>query len=213
MAYPRALTPSALMGLSEFRIEVIRWSGSPDSRSVVTRLFDTRAAYGRWQSFHFELLKNVAASRNLQEQRAQFRKASFSLIHRQALFDHLRESHVMGREREAIIRALNSAGDYSRAVIAEHSRYLQANSSLFCTDYLETSVMDDLEFSAGLADYRERYREFFGVYCGWIIAEDRGDDYALRPLIPELKKELLQAQLQLLRIPNTTTRPTRLKAA
>jgi hypothetical protein len=202
------------MGLSESRIEMIRWSGVPEIRSVVTRLLDTRAVYSRWRSFHYGLLKDVAASRNLQEQRAQFRKASFSLIHRQALFEHLRVSRVMGREREAIFSVLYSSADYSRAVIAEHGRYLQANSSLFCTDYLESSVMDDSEFSAGLADYREKYLQYFGVYCDWIIAEDRGEDYALRPLIPELKKELLQGQLQLLRIPNTTTtRATRLKAA
>lgn len=171
------------------------------------------SAYGRWQSFHFGLMKYVGASRNLQEQRACFRRTSFSLIHRQALFDHLRESRVAGREREAIIAALHSSGDYSRAVIAEHGRYLQANSSLFCTDYLESCVMNDAAFSAGLADYREKYREYFGAYCGWIIAEHRGEDYALLSLIPEMKKKLSEQRSSLLQTPGANERQIRLKAA
>lgn len=210
---PRVLTPRALMHISEFRIEAVRRSGPADWRSLVTRLFDTRAAYQRWQSFHYGLMKYVGASKNPQEQRANFRRTSFSLIHRQALFDHLRESHVTGHDREAIVAALHSSADYSRAVIAEHGRYLQANSSLICTDYLESSVMHDAAFSAGLADYRDKYREYFGVYCGWIVAEDRGEDYALRSLIPEMKSKLAELRSSLLHTPNAAERHVRLKAA
>ena len=205
--FARAPTPSALMGISESRIELIRWSAASHSRSVVTRLFDTGKAYSRWQSFHYNLMKDVAASRNWQEQRARIRKASFNLIHRQALFDHLRVSQVRGRERNAIVSALYASTDYSRAVVNEHVRYLQSNSSLFCTDYLESSLMDDAAFAAELEQYREMYQEYFSLYCGWIIAEDRGEDYALRPLIPAMKKELLNAQLRLLQLPNVSAHP------
>jgi hypothetical protein len=202
----RALTPNVLMNFSEFRIDAIRRSATSDDGSVVKRLFDSPVTYRRWQSFHFDLMKNVAASNTRGEQRVRIRETSFRLIHRQALFEHLRESRVRGRERAVIFAALHRSTDYARAVVAEHSQFLQSNSSLFCTDYIESSILEDTNFSDELSKYREMYQEYFSLYCGWIIAEDRGSEYPLVQLIRAMKRELLEERVRLLAMPNAAHR-------
>ena len=197
----RVLTSRALMEVSESRIATIRQSGSADSRLVVNRLFDTGVGYRHWHTFHWGLMKMVAASDTRTHQVVSLRKTSFNLVHRQALFEYLRESRTTGRRREVIFSALHGSTNYSRAVIGEHGRYLESNSSLFCADYLEASVMDDATFGAELLQYRSTYMQFFSLYCGWIIAEARGADYVLYPLIPEMKKLLWTMRARLLAMP------------
>ena len=197
----RVLSSRALMEVSESRIAMLRQSGSADSRLVVDRLFDTGAGYRRWQAFHLGLMKTVAASDTRTQQLVSLRKTTFNLVHRQALFEYLRESRTTGRRRQVIFSALHGSTNYSRAVIGEHGRYLESNSSLFCADYLEASVMDDATFSAELRQYRATYMQFFSLYCGWIIAQDRGADYPLYALIPEMKKLLWTMRTRLLAMP------------
>jgi hypothetical protein len=189
------------MEVSESRIATIRQSGSAASRLVVGRLFDTGVGYRHWLTFHWGLMKMVAASDTPTHQVASLRKTSLNLVHRQALFEYLRESRTTGRRREVIFSALHGPTNYSRAVIGEHGRYLESNSSLFCADYLEASVMDDATFGAELAQYRSTYMQFLSLYCGWIIAEDRGADYPLYALIPEMKQLLRTKRTQLLAMP------------
>ncbi|MEO8224991.1 MAG: hypothetical protein ABI661_09295 [Gammaproteobacteria bacterium] len=200
MASP-ALTSGVLMDVSESWIEKIRWSGSAATRLVVDRLFDKPLFYRRWLSFHYDLMQKVAASDSQKEQLVRLRKTSFNLLHRQALFEHIRAAGVAGADREALFSALHGSASYSRAVLTEHGRFLESNSSLYCTDYLEMAVMKDTAFSAALADYRRQYMEFFAIYCSWVIAEQRGQDYFLAPVIPEMKKELLGMQRQILAMP------------
>ena len=196
-----ALTPSVLMDASESWIEKIRWSDSADVRLVVDRLFDRPVTYSRWLSFHYDLMKKVAAGHSSKEQLLRLRKTSFNLLHRQALFEHIRTAKVTGSDREALFSALHASKNYARAVLDEHGRFLESNSSLFCTDYLEMFIRHDSAFGAAFADYRTRYLEFFAIYCGWVLAEYRGDDYCLAPVIPEIKMELLSLQRRIVAMP------------
>jgi len=197
----QALTSSVLMDVSESWIEQIRRSDSPDIRLVVDRLCDTPATYSRWLSFHYDLMKKVGASDTATEQLIRLRKTSFSLLHRQALFEHIRTARVIGSDRAALFAAFHGSTSYAKAVLAEHGRFLESNSSFFCTDHLELSVLNDTAFGAALADYRTQYMEFFAIYCDWVLAEHRGDDFSLAPMIPELKTQLLGLQRRIMAMP------------
>ncbi len=61
--------------------------------------------------------------------------------------------------------------------------------------------MDDDRFNAELASYRSGYMEFFSLFCDWIIAEERGQDFMLRPMLPKMKHDLSQMQAQLMTMP------------
>ncbi len=196
-----ALSASVLMNVSELRIEDIRWSGSELERQVVNRIFETPDSYDHWESFHSGLMNTVGNGSNRKEQLVKMRRTRFTLIHRQSLFQYLRDSGVKGEKRTAVIRAFHDTTDYMRAVVTEHGRFLRSNSSLYCTDHLADSVLRDTRFTNGLAHYRQRYMDYFAMYCNWIIAEQPGDQYATRRLIPETKNLLAGMQNRLLRMP------------
>lgn len=200
----QALTSGVLMDASESWIEKIRWSDAADVRLVVDRLFDRPVTYSRWLSFHYDLMKKVAAGHSSKEQLLRLRKTSFSLLHRQALFEHIRTAKVPGPDREALFSALHASKGYARAVLEEHGRFLESNSSLFCTDYLEMFIRHDSAFGAAFAQYRTQYMEFFAIYCAWVLAEYRGEDYCLAPVIPEIKMQLLSLQRRIVAMPNGT---------
>ncbi len=98
----QALTASVLMDVSESWIEQIRRSESTDIRLVVDRLCDTPT-----------------------EQLVRLRKTSFSLPHRQALFEHIRTAQVTGSDRAALFAAFHISTSYAKAVLAEHGRFLE----------------------------------------------------------------------------------------
>ena len=45
----------------------------------------------------------------------------------------------------------------------------------------------------------------FAIYCGWILAEYRGDGYCLAPVIPEIKMQLLSLQRRIVAMPDGMT--------
>lgn len=195
------LSSAMLMDASESRIDVLRRSGSAEKRLVVERLVETPVTYSRWLSFHYGIMQKVAAGESAREQRLRLRKASFTLVHRQALFQHLRDAGISGRARHALFRTLHGGTDYARAVVAEHGLFLESNSSLFCTQHLDFSLMNDAEFGEQLDAYRDAYMEFFALYCNWVIAEDRGQFYPFAPMFPEMKQQLLAMQSRLVALP------------
>ena len=199
--HQRALLSRTLMDLSELRIDQIRWGGSDDERQVVNRLFESPSSYRHWEAFHGGLMRRVGGDSSRKGQLLTLRQTRFELIHRQALFEFLRESSVTGRQRNELFGVLHGTQDYTRAVLAEHARYLQSNSSLFCADHLSFSVMGDLRFSRGLERYRRHYLDYFGHYCRWILSDSKGKDLPDRQLLPQLKAKLQSVQQYLLALP------------
>ena len=196
-----ALSASVLMNVSESRIEDIRWSGSDDERRLVNRLFETPGSYDMWESYHSGLMKGVGCGSNRKDQLIKMRKTRFALIHRQALFQYLRDSGLKGERREVVINAFHDSSDYMQAVVREHGRFLRSNSSLFCTDHLAYRLLRDNRFSNGIAHYRQRYMDYFSLYCNWIIAESEGSEFPMRRLLLESKRNLSQMQTRLLSMP------------
>ena len=197
----RALCSKVFMDVSESRIEGIRWSGSDDEQLYVNRLFDNPATYRRWESFHFGLMNKVSANHTSKGQIVGLRKMWFSLVQHQSLFQHLQESQVKGREREILVSAFYASSDYSKAVIAEHGRYLHSNSSLLCSVYLGSALMDDTRFNAELEQWRQDYMEYYSLYCDWIIADAYGRDFLLHPLLLTMKHNLSREQKSLMTMP------------
>lgn len=197
----RPLCSSVFMNVSESRIERVRWSGSEDEKWYVTRLFDKPDSYNRWESFHFDLVKKVAAIPTQKGQIFGLRKARFSLLQHQALFEYLRESGLKGRNREIVVAAFHSSTEFSRALRAEHGRYLRSNSSLLCVDYLGSALMNDERFNAELERYRKGYMEFFSLYCDWVIAEEYGHEFPLQPMIGFMKDDLSEMRARMMSIP------------
>ena len=197
----RPLCSSVFMNLSETRIERLRWSGSEDEKWYVDRLFDKPLAYKRWESFHFSLVKKVAEQRTPKGQIYGLRKARFSLVQRQALFQHLRDKKITGRRRELLVAAFHPSSEYRKALATEHEQFLRSNSSLLCSDYLGSVLLYDDRFEAELDRYRDGYMEFFSLYCDWVEAESQGMDFSLRPVLSDMKKTLSRMQAHLIDMP------------
>lgn len=197
----RPLSSSVFMTVSESRIERLRWSGSDDERWYVSRLFEKPVNYRRWESFHFDLMKKVASSQSPKGQIIGLRRARFALLQRQALFQHFRDEGVRGGDREILMSTLRAGSDFSKAVVVEHSNYLRSNSSLLCATYLRDLLLDDDRFDTELERYHEAYMEYFKLYCDWIIADVRGEDFPLRAMMTEMKQTLLRIQTRLLAMP------------
>jgi hypothetical protein len=189
------------MNVSEDRIERIRWSGPDDERWFAQRLFDRPGVYRRWESSHFDLVKKVAANQTPKGQIIGLRHQRFAQFRRQALFQYLRESGLTGADREAVVSAFHVSADFQRAIIAEHDQFLRANSSLLCASHLGSALLNDGRFDTELARYQEGYMEFFSLYCDWIIAERRGRDFLLKPLLRDMKKNLADMQAGLIALP------------
>jgi hypothetical protein len=195
------LTPGMLMDFSESHLDVLGCSGTDDQRHVIRRLRDQPSAYRRWGAYHLPLMQKIAAMRNRPMQLTGLRQTSFVLLHRQALFSYLRNNHVTGPDRATLFQAFHGQTDYSRAVVAEHGRYLQSNCSLYCADHLELHLMRDDAFTAGFETYRLEYMEYFSLYCDWVIADSRGHDYAMKPILLEMKRNLSRSAAQLIALP------------
>jgi len=199
------------MNVSESRIERLRWHGSDDERWYANRLFDTPTTYHHWESFHFDLMKKVAASPTHRGQLIDLRKARFRLLRQQALFQHLRDSGVKGKDREAIVSAFHTSSEFSKALVIEHGRYLRSNSSLMCAAYLGSALLRDDRFDAELERYGNGYMQFFALYCDWVVANARGQDYPLRPMIGQMKHDLalMEARITVMPIAENRRRSAR----
>jgi len=196
-----AVAASILIDVSEMRIDALHWSGEDEERQIVKRLCATPAGYRRWWAFHASLMRRAGGSSSRQAQIAMMRGKSFELIHRKALFEYLRDSALTAESREAVVTAFHGSIDFRRALVAEHGRYLHSNSSLYCTQYLNDSILRDSRFDRGLENYRQVYMDFFDHHCRWILAESRGESYTSRYLIPAYKARLTVMKSELLSLP------------
>lgn len=182
------ISSTRLMDESEFYIRALRHRPDLDGADLCEALFDSPKTYCRWESGHFQLMKSVASDLRADSQTMRLRRTCFSLSHQKALFEYLRNYKVVGKERVAVITALYGAVDYNNAVIAEHGRFQRSSWSLLCADHLVEALLNDALFERELGAYQALYADYFALYCGNVIASSRGEDYALQPLIGQLKR-------------------------
>jgi hypothetical protein len=167
----RHLSHDALMEASHDCIKRVTRSGQPQADIVATRLLENPASYSAWESEHGAMMRNVAAERLPAAQREAMLSASFSLIHRKALFEYLREKHLRGAQREKLIQHHFPQRDYAVAMRIEHKQFVRSTASFLCAGHVGRDLMFDALFEEPLSEYEEIYGEYFHAHCDQIVAD------------------------------------------
>jgi hypothetical protein len=215
----RGYTHSRLMEESESSLAAAARAGPPGDMLVASRILDHPASYRLWEAEHNRLLRGVSAHTRLAPQIGALRSAAFTLIHRKALFEYIREQRPGGAKRHRLFALFYGARDYANSVIAEHASFVRCSSSHICTDHLAGELMRDAAFEEPMQLYAQWYADYFRVFCDVALAETEEEKLALAPLEalkPLLKYRLREARdaiLELPQVPSTVWREVELRKA
>jgi hypothetical protein len=165
------LSHDQLMEASHECVKKASRSGQPQTEIIAARLFESPHTYKAWENEHAALMRNVAAERLPAAQRSTMLSASFSLIHRKALFEYLRERNVRGKQREVLVQHFFPLRDFTDSMRAEHQQYVRSSASYLCVGHVGRDLMFDTLFATPLLEYEEIYHEYFYAHCDQIIAD------------------------------------------
>jgi hypothetical protein len=197
------VTHAQLMQVSEQRLEAAVRAGSPQERLVASRVMDSPSVWLRWENEHAGLMRAVALQRRPPRQANTLKSTCFSLIHRKALFEHLRVQQVHGRAREKLLHFFHQSRGYSRALIDEYETFLLSACSYMCSSHVGSAVIRDGVFEDPMRRYEELYQEYFRLFCEGTILE--GDAAASsKALLPYLKYQINEQRLAVLTMPRRT---------
>jgi hypothetical protein len=208
----RAYKHARLMEESEMRVEVAARSGPPEEMLVASRILEHPAAYRLWESEHDRLMRTVSEQARLARQIVALRSTAFTLMHRKAMFEYLRDRQVTGARRHKLFSLFYGSRDYANAVIAEHGNYVRCGSSFLCTNHLAEQLMNDAAFAEPLQLYEEWYTEYFRIFCDVALAETEEEKQAagaMEALKPLLKRRLAEARQSILVMPQAPARSWR----
>jgi len=164
------LSHERLMEASHKCMQDAARSRQPRTEVVATRLLESPVTYKSWESEHGSLMRNVAAERLPAAQREALLSASFSLIHRKALFEYMRERNVRSPQREVLLQHFFPQRDVTDSVRAEHQQYVRSAASYMCVEHVGRDLMFDVLFETPLEEYEEIYHEYFYAHCDQIVA-------------------------------------------
>src|SRR5262249_35568984 len=116
---------SRLMEESEISLAAAAREGSPAEMLVASRIIEHPGAYRTWEAEHDRLLRNISSHGRLAAQMGALRAATFTLIHRKALFEYIRERRISGPKRHRLFGLFYGARDYTNSVIAEHANFVR----------------------------------------------------------------------------------------
>jgi hypothetical protein len=194
------------MAESEARVEMAANSTAAVDRLVTARILERPTEFTRWEAHHDQLMRSVSTHGRLTRQMVALRAAAFTLVHRKALFEYLRERQITGRKRMKLFALFYGFADYTNAVLAEHGHYVRCSSSYLCTQHLAEHLMHDPALDAPLQLYEEWYAEYFRAFCDVELAETEEEKQAclaqdaLRPL---LKHRVTEARRAILAMPQS----------
>ena len=171
-------------------------SPNAHERLVATRILEHPAAWQNWEQEHSALMREVAEVRDGDRQTAALKQTAFTLIHRKALFEFLRDRGIRGAARTRVLAHFRTAQHTMDAVIAEHAVYLRRACSYLCTGHIGVQVLEDAGFVDPFLRYEALYAEYFDLYCRAICGveiaarapEER--DLPAMELLPLLKLRL-----------------------
>lgn len=178
------------MQYSENFLAVAAQSNGGEESRVATRLLEDVPMYARWELDHGVLMRAVASRRDRAQQSNELKRIGFQTLHRMAPFEYLRDRQVQGQPRRHLVRSLFGTGDYTQAILREHTAYLSSAASFFCTDSLCADLMQDTAFSEALSRYQEAYAEYYRAFCDSLLVEHTGEASPLAPLLPYLRYQL-----------------------
>ena len=190
-----------LMEESESQIAVASREGTPDERLVASRVLESVTSYQQWELGHQYLMRAVSAQSRLAGQLVALRSTAFSLMHRKALFEYLRERNVTGPKRHKLLATFYGPLEYTDSVVREHNNYVRCGSSYLCTVHIGLELMQDPAFDEPLQLYQEWYSEYFRIFCDSTLAEtpaERAEIGSLDALRPLLKHQLTHARQTIL---------------
>ena len=167
------LTHDRLMAVSRKCLKEASKHRDSGVEIVATRLLESPKSYESWEHEHAAMMRLIAAERLPAAQREAMLSASFSLIHRKALFEYLRERHVVGSDREALIQHFFPQRDFADSMRVEHLQFLRSAASYLCVEHVGRDLMFDTLFSGPLAEYEELYHEYFYAHCDQVIAKSK----------------------------------------
>lgn len=208
-----------LMEESEQCLAAVARAGPREDMIIASRIVEHPTAYRHWEAEHDRLLRGVSTHTRLGAQIGALRSAAFTLIHRKALFEYIRDRGLTGTKRQRLFGLFHGTRDYTSSVIAEHASFLRSSSSHICTEHLAEHLMRDAAFDEPMQLYQEWYSDYFRVFCDVELAETEDEREALAPveaLKPLLKHRLREARdaiLKLPQVPSTVWREVELRKA
>lgn len=191
---------------SESRVEMTANSLAPADMLVAQRILVRPVEFTRWAAQHDRLMRTVSSRGQLEQQMVALRGTAFSLVHRRALFEYLRQRQLAGAKRRKLLAVFYGCADYTNALLAEHGNYIRSSSSYLCTQYLAEYLMHDPALDEPLELYEEWYAEYFQAFCDVELAETEEEKQACltqESLKPLLKHRVNEARKAILAMPLT----------
>jgi hypothetical protein len=207
----QAYKHARLMSESESRVEMAAFSHSPED-AVAKRLLERHELYRRWEAEHDRLMRSVSEQLRILGQVTALRTTAFSLVHRRALFEYVRDRQLSGAKRRRLFSLFYGCRDYTNAVLNEHGNYVRCSSSYLCTQHLAEHLMHDAAFSEPFQLYEQWYHEYFANYCDVELAATPDEQDTLAPLAalqPLLKHRLAEARQAIIAMPAAPDREWR----
>jgi hypothetical protein len=210
---------SRLMEESEACLAAVARAGQPEDMAIASQIVEFPTAYRVWESEHSRLLHHVSTHLRLPPQMGALRSSTFALIHRQALFEYIRDRRVLGNKRHRLFSLFYSNRDFANAVVAEHASFLRCSSSRICMDHLAEHLMRDAAFAEPMQLYKEWYTDYFRVFCDVALAETEEEQAmlsaaeALKPLLKMRLREARDAILAMPEVPTSVWREVEIRRA
>ena len=209
-----------LLDESEAHMERLARKGEGEPAAAAARLLASPTEYTHWLRQHEVLMDRVARVPRAGLQVRALLSTTFSLVHRCALFEYLRNSALRGTQRRALVRHFHGDGGYTRAMVKEHSQYLRSVASLSCVRRIGMVRLGRLVFGQPLRDYEQLYAEYFASYCATLLphagslpaadnAAGARDADDMRSLLDSMKREVLALRDQMLADPRRRPRQGR----
>jgi hypothetical protein len=179
-----------LMRESERRVEEAAYSRDVDQQQLAQRVLSNPDLQRLWESEHSGYMHRVADHRRHRPQLAALRRVAFTLIHRKALFEYLRDAGVRGEERRRVVALFHGSRVYTEAVIAEHQLYVRSSLSHLCAAHIGATLEDGPAFEEPMQRYQQAYLEYLSLYCQAHAAQRGRADTPEFSLLPYLKREV-----------------------
>jgi hypothetical protein len=198
-----AISHARLMRESEHCIEAAARNGGPVEQLVAGRILESPVVWRRWENEHAGLMRTVSGQRRAVNQTTALKTACFSMIHRKALFEHLRDHQVRGDERRQIVQYFHRTSGYTHAAVAEHDIYLRSACSYLCSNQVGGELIRDGVFDEPMLRYEELYAEYFKLFCDSVFGAETVAS-ASSSLLPYLRYRLAEQRLAVLAMPRIT---------
>jgi len=201
---PPLVTHKQLMEESEAHIEFVAQRGKGSYRQIAQQLLASPVEYRNWESAHSQMMASVARPHRSALQASTLLSTAFTLVHRRAFFDYLRGQNITGPRRRELVQHFHTRKSYTQAVVAEHTNYMHSSASLMCAERFGETIVPHQAFGDAFRRYEQVYAAYFRSYCHNYLAPTAVDNdisASVRPLVPQLKRDVLALRAKLLALP------------